>query len=210
VSEESDDTVFEFDDDHLKGFVERLEIKAAAKQALADDMTEIFTEAKDDGFNTKVLRQVLRARKGDREALQGERALFEAYMKSLGGLSDTPLGQAAARRIAPRAAKEHDETPARKPARAKAATPPPANGSGAARLERQSAEEKQDAKELGRRARLAGRARESNSCEAGSVDAQMWDAGWVIGDQEMADQAALADAGNRRAAPSVQEPVTVQ
>lgn len=196
MSEENDETVFEFDDDHLKSYIERLEIKAGAKQVLADEMTEIFGEAKEDGFNTKVLRQVLRARKGDREALQGERALFEAYMKSLGGLSDTPLGQAAARRVAPRAAKERAEAP--KPARAKPPTAP-ANGSGAARPQKPTADQ-QDARELGRRARLAGQPRESNSCDAGSVDAQLWDSGWVMGDQEMADQAALAEQANHRGA----------
>ena len=49
--------------DELRQFVERLESIAEEKQAAADDMKEVYAEAKGRGYDTKVLRKVLAARK---------------------------------------------------------------------------------------------------------------------------------------------------
>jgi uncharacterized protein (UPF0335 family) len=48
--------------DQLRAFVERIERLEEEKKAIADDIKEIYAEAKGNGFDTKVLRQVIRIR----------------------------------------------------------------------------------------------------------------------------------------------------
>ena len=49
--------------DQLRAFVERIERLAEEKQAIADDIKLVYGEAKGNGFDTKVLREVIRLRK---------------------------------------------------------------------------------------------------------------------------------------------------
>ena len=48
--------------DQLRSFIERLERLASEKAAIAEDMKEVFAEAKSEGFDTKIMRQILRIR----------------------------------------------------------------------------------------------------------------------------------------------------
>lgn len=192
--------VIRVDGDQLKIFLERIERVAGEKDALAEDIKEIYAEAKEAGLNTKVMRRIIRERKGDREAIDGEKATYDAYMAALGDYADTPLGAHAVEKAAPKAAKA-----AAKPAAAPAAPTPlkppaaaPANAAATGRLEKPDQDEMRDLKELGRRAGLAGKERDTNPCEAQSVDAQLWDTGWGLGHQEKVDQEALADGKNQR------------
>jgi uncharacterized protein (UPF0335 family) len=70
--------------DQLRGFIERIERLAEEKATIAEDIRNVFAEAKGTGFDTKVLREVIRIRKQD----QNERAEFEAvldlYLHALG------------------------------------------------------------------------------------------------------------------------------
>ena len=52
-----------FAKEHLRSFVERIERLEEEKKALADDIREVYSEAKGTGFDTKVMRQVVRLRK---------------------------------------------------------------------------------------------------------------------------------------------------
>jgi uncharacterized protein (UPF0335 family) len=63
----------------LFSFVERLERLAEEKQALADDMKEVFGEAKSSGFDTKALRTAIARRKMDSASRQEMDALLELY-----------------------------------------------------------------------------------------------------------------------------------
>ncbi len=54
------------------------------------------------------------------------------------------------------------------------------------------------AREAGKRAGLADKGRDQNPNPEGSMDAQMWDAGWTEGHQELVDKAALANGANTR------------
>ena len=49
--------------DRLKGFIERIERLEEEKKALANDIKEVYAEAKGTGFDTKIMRQVIRLRK---------------------------------------------------------------------------------------------------------------------------------------------------
>jgi uncharacterized protein (UPF0335 family) len=70
--------------DQLRAFVERIERMEEEKKAIADDIKEIYAEAKGNGFDTKVLRQVIRIRKQDRSERMEQEAILELYMAALG------------------------------------------------------------------------------------------------------------------------------
>jgi uncharacterized protein (UPF0335 family) len=70
--------------DQLRAFVERIERMEEEKKAIADDLKEIYAEAKGNGFDTKVLRQVIRIRKQDRNERLEQEAILELYMSALG------------------------------------------------------------------------------------------------------------------------------
>lgn len=81
-----------FAQDHLRAFVERIERLEEEKRALADDIKEVFAEAKGNGFDTRVLRQIIRIRKQDANERAEQEAILDLYMSALGML---PLDEAA-------------------------------------------------------------------------------------------------------------------
>ncbi len=68
----------------LKSLVERIERLEEEKKALADDIRDVFAEAKGQGFDTKIMRQVIRLRKKDTAERQEEEALLDLYLHALG------------------------------------------------------------------------------------------------------------------------------
>lgn len=65
--------------DALHSFVERIERLEETKSEIADDIKDVFTEAKSIGFDTKVLRTVLRRRRMDREEREEFDSMVELY-----------------------------------------------------------------------------------------------------------------------------------
>ena len=65
-------------------FIERLERLGEEKKGIADDMKDVFGEAKAHGFDTKTMRYVLRERAKAKEVRDEERALQEEYLAALG------------------------------------------------------------------------------------------------------------------------------
>ena len=70
--------------DQLRAFIERIERMEEEKRAISDDIKEIYAEAKGNGFDTKVLRQIVRIRKQDHAERMEQEALLELYMAALG------------------------------------------------------------------------------------------------------------------------------
>jgi uncharacterized protein (UPF0335 family) len=70
--------------DQLRAFVERIERMEEEKKAIADDIKEIYSEAKGSGFDTKVLRQIIRIRKQDHSERMEQEAILDLYMAALG------------------------------------------------------------------------------------------------------------------------------
>ncbi len=68
----------------LKSFIERIERLEEDKAAVAADMKEVFAEAKGEGFDTKIVRKVIRWRKQDVAKRQEEEALVELYLSAIG------------------------------------------------------------------------------------------------------------------------------
>ena len=70
--------------DQLRAFIERIERMEEEKKAIADDIKEIYAEAKGNGFDTKILRTVVRLRKQDSSERAEQEALLDLYMAALG------------------------------------------------------------------------------------------------------------------------------
>jgi uncharacterized protein (UPF0335 family) len=70
----------------LKSFFERIERLEEDKAAIAADLKEVFLEAKGEGFDTKIIRKVVRLRKQDKAKRQEEEALVDLYLSAIGGL----------------------------------------------------------------------------------------------------------------------------
>ena len=70
----------------LKAIIERLERLEEDKAAVMTDLKEVYAEAKGNGFDTKVLRKIVRLRKQDKAKRQEEDALLDLYLSAIGGL----------------------------------------------------------------------------------------------------------------------------
>lgn len=68
----------------LKAFIERIERLEEEKQALAADIRDVYSEAKGTGFDTKVMRQIIRLRKQNASERQEQEALLDTYLAALG------------------------------------------------------------------------------------------------------------------------------
>jgi uncharacterized protein (UPF0335 family) len=82
----ADQPAHRFAKDHLKAFVERVERLEEEKKAIADDIRDVYAEAKGNGFDIKVLRTVVRLRKQDINERKEQEAILETYLHALGML----------------------------------------------------------------------------------------------------------------------------
>ena len=70
--------------DELKALIERIERLEEEKSALASDIRDVYSEAKANGFDTKILRTVVGIRKKNHAERQEEEAILELYLQALG------------------------------------------------------------------------------------------------------------------------------
>jgi uncharacterized protein (UPF0335 family) len=70
----------------LKAFVERIERLEEEKKAIADDIKDVYAEAKGNGYDTKILKQVISLRKKEPQEREEQEALLELYLAALGML----------------------------------------------------------------------------------------------------------------------------
>jgi uncharacterized protein (UPF0335 family) len=70
--------------ERLRSFIDRIERLEEEKAALAADVREVYAEAKGNGFDTKIMRQVVRLRKMDRDDMQEQETLLDLYKRALG------------------------------------------------------------------------------------------------------------------------------
>jgi uncharacterized protein (UPF0335 family) len=75
-----------FAKDHLKAFIERVEKLEEEKKAIADDIRDVYAEAKANGFEVKALRTIVRMRKMDVDERKEQETILETYMHALGML----------------------------------------------------------------------------------------------------------------------------
>ena len=82
--------------DRLKSFIERIERLEEEKAALAADIREVYAEAKGTGFDTKIMRQIIRIRRMDKDDVDEQETLLDIYKRALGMLPDAAPEAAAA------------------------------------------------------------------------------------------------------------------
>jgi uncharacterized protein (UPF0335 family) len=68
----------------LRAFIERIERLEEEKATLAEDIKEVYAEAKGTGFDTKAVRTLIRLRKKDQAERQEEEAILDLYKAALG------------------------------------------------------------------------------------------------------------------------------
>jgi uncharacterized protein (UPF0335 family) len=68
----------------LKSLIERIERLEEEKGALTEDLREVYAEAKGNGFDTKIMRQVVRMRRLDKADRQEQEAVLDLYLSALG------------------------------------------------------------------------------------------------------------------------------
>lgn len=70
--------------DRLRAYVQRVENLEAEKKALADDIKDIFAEAKSSGFDIRALKSVIALRKQDAAERKEHEAILDTYLVALG------------------------------------------------------------------------------------------------------------------------------
>jgi uncharacterized protein (UPF0335 family) len=73
-----------FAKDQLKAFIERIERLEEEKKAIADDIRDVYAEAKANGYDAKAIRTIVRLRKQEPEERKEQETILETYMHALG------------------------------------------------------------------------------------------------------------------------------
>ncbi len=68
----------------LRQFIERVERLEEEKSALSEDIKEVYSSAKSQGFDVKILRQVIRLRKMDEADRAEQETLLDIYKRAIG------------------------------------------------------------------------------------------------------------------------------
>jgi uncharacterized protein (UPF0335 family) len=82
--------------ERLRSFIERIERLEEERRTLAADIKEVYSEAKGNGFDTKIIRQLIRLRRMDKDDLDEQETLLDIYKRALGMLPDTAAPDSAA------------------------------------------------------------------------------------------------------------------
>jgi uncharacterized protein (UPF0335 family) len=70
--------------DQLRLFIERIERLEEEKKGIADDVKDVYAEAKANGYDTKTMRKIVALRKMETHVRQEADALLETYRAALG------------------------------------------------------------------------------------------------------------------------------
>lgn len=70
--------------ERLKSFIERIERLEEEKAALAEDIKDVYAEAKATGYETKIMRKIISMRKMDTEKRREEEELVDLYKSAIG------------------------------------------------------------------------------------------------------------------------------
>ena len=82
--------------ERLRSLIERIERLEEERRTLAADIKEVYAEAKGTGFDAKIMRQIIRIRRMDKDDLDEQETLLDIYMRALGMLPEAGPASAAA------------------------------------------------------------------------------------------------------------------
>ena len=69
--------------DRIRSFIERIEHIEEEIRALNEGKKEVFAEAKGEGFDVKVLKEILRLRKQDKDERDEQESLLDLYLRAM-------------------------------------------------------------------------------------------------------------------------------
>jgi uncharacterized protein (UPF0335 family) len=69
--------------DQLRLFIERVERMEEEKKGVADDIKDVYAEAKSNGYDTKIMKQIVKLRKMEKNARDEQDALLDTYRSAL-------------------------------------------------------------------------------------------------------------------------------
>ena len=69
---------------HLRALIERIEHLEEEKKTIADDIKEVYAEAKGTGYDIKVMRKIVSLRRQDKEKRREEEEILGLYLSALG------------------------------------------------------------------------------------------------------------------------------
>lgn len=70
--------------EQLRAFIERIERLEEEKKTLANDIRQVYAEAKGSGFDPKIMRQIVKLRKMEEHDRKEQEALLDLYAHALG------------------------------------------------------------------------------------------------------------------------------
>jgi hypothetical protein len=70
--------------DRLRLLIERIENLTAEKQGIAEDIKDVFIEAKSAGFDVKAMKEIIKLRKKEKAERDAEEAMVDLYKDALG------------------------------------------------------------------------------------------------------------------------------
>jgi uncharacterized protein (UPF0335 family) len=82
--------------ERLKSFIERIERLEEEKRGLSGDIKEVYAEAKGTGFEPKIMRQIIKIRRMDKEEVDEEESLLDLYKRALGMMPEAAIETQAA------------------------------------------------------------------------------------------------------------------
>jgi uncharacterized protein (UPF0335 family) len=82
--------------DRIRSLVERIEQLDTEIQELTEDKKEVFAEAKGEGFEVKVLKEIIRLRKQDKDERDEHETLLDVYMRAMDTAASAPAPVAEA------------------------------------------------------------------------------------------------------------------
>ena len=82
--------------ERLRSLIERIERLEEEKRTLGADIKEVYAEAKGTGFDTRIMRQIIRIRRMDKDDVDEQETLLDIYKRALGMLPEAGSASAAA------------------------------------------------------------------------------------------------------------------
>lgn len=70
--------------EQLRLFIERIERLEEEKRGIADDIKDVYAESKSNGYDTKIMREIIKLRRMEKHHRDEAEALLEAYKAALG------------------------------------------------------------------------------------------------------------------------------
>ncbi len=81
--------------DRIRSFIERIEQLESELKDLNEAKKEVFAEAKGEGFDVKVLKEILKLRKQDQDERDEQETLLDVYLRAMDAVENQPVAQAA-------------------------------------------------------------------------------------------------------------------